>query len=94
LQLARSAAIRAWTSLKPKKRYWAAKGRSVLKRKKELTRFDASWILRAAILIVPYAGRAGEGPFFVTYTRQMEEPGNLEIATKVITGRPAGGSRF
>ena len=37
---------------------------------------------------------AGEAPFFVTYTHQMEEPGNLEIATKNVTGRPAGGSRF
>jgi hypothetical protein len=27
---------------------------------------------------------AGEGPFFVTYSHQMEEPGSLEIATKNI----------
>ncbi len=25
------------------------------------------------------AAWAGEGPFFVTYTHQLEEPGNLEI---------------
>jgi hypothetical protein len=37
---------------------------------------------------------AGEGPFFITYTHQMEEPGNLEIATKNVTGRPADGDRF
>ena len=37
---------------------------------------------------------AGEGPFFVTYSHQMEEPGNLEIATKNITGKPGNGSRF
>jgi hypothetical protein len=36
---------------------------------------------------------AGEGPFFVTYSHQMEEPGNLEITTKNITGKP-GGNRF
>lgn len=35
-----------------------------------------------------------EGPFFVTYTHQLEEPGNLEIATKSITGKPADGNRF
>jgi hypothetical protein len=35
-----------------------------------------------------------EGPFFITYTHQMEEPGNLEITTKNITGRPQGGNRF
>src|SRR3984893_17827343 len=43
---------------------------------------------------MPAAGWAGEGPFFITYTHQMEEPGNLEIATKNVTGRPAGGNRF
>src|SRR5262249_15069965 len=30
----------------------------------------------------------------VTYTHQMEEPGNLELATKNVTGKPADGSRF
>jgi hypothetical protein len=38
--------------------------------------------------------RAGEGPYFVTYSHQMEEPGNLEIATRGVTGKPDGGSRF
>ncbi len=38
--------------------------------------------------------RAADRPFFVTYTHQMEEPGNLEIATKNVTGKPAGGNRF
>ena len=37
---------------------------------------------------------AGEGPFFITYTHQMEEPGNLEISVKNVTGSPAGGNRF
>ncbi len=37
---------------------------------------------------------AGEGPFFVTYSHQMEEPGNLEITTKNITGKPGAGNRF
>lgn len=37
---------------------------------------------------------AGEGPFFITYTHQMEEPGNLEVATRNVTGRPTGASRF
>jgi hypothetical protein len=35
-----------------------------------------------------------EGPFFITYTHQMEEPGNLELATNTVTGRPGGGNRF
>lgn len=38
--------------------------------------------------------RAGEGPFFVTYSHQMEEPGNLEISTKDVTGKPGDGNRF
>ena len=38
--------------------------------------------------------QAGEGPFFVTYSHQMEEPGNLEVTTKNILGRPDGGNRY
>src|SRR5271166_2524006 len=37
---------------------------------------------------------AAEGPFFITYTHQMEEPGNLELATNTVTGKPSGGNRF
>ena len=37
---------------------------------------------------------AAEGPFFITYTHQMEEPGNLEFAMKNVTGRPTDGNRF
>lgn len=37
---------------------------------------------------------AAEGPFFITYTHQMEEPRNLEIATKNVTGKPGDGNRF
>lgn len=37
---------------------------------------------------------AGEGPFLITYTHQMEEPGNLEFGVKNVTGRPNDGNRF
>jgi hypothetical protein len=37
---------------------------------------------------------AGEAPLFITYTHQLEEPGNLEIATKDVTGNPTGANRF
>ena len=37
---------------------------------------------------------AAEGPLFVTYTHQMEEPGNLEISTRTVTGRTIEGNRF
>jgi hypothetical protein len=50
-----------------------------------------------ALLSVTVLGstlRAGEWPYFITYTHQMEEPGNLEIATRNVTGKPARGNRF
>ena len=46
------------------------------------------------LLFLPEPSRAGEGPFFITYTHQMEEPGNLEFAIKSVTGNPDGHSRF
>ena len=50
-------------------------------------------IIAGACVCVPWAS-AAEGPFLITYTHQMEEPGNLEITTKNVTGKPAGGNRF
>jgi hypothetical protein len=32
--------------------------------------------------------------YFVTYSHQMEEPGNLELAVKSVVGSPTGGSTF
>src|SRR3981081_3347859 len=32
--------------------------------------------------------------YFVTYRHEMEEPGNLEIAAKSVTGVPTGGDAF
>jgi hypothetical protein len=46
-----------------------------------------------AFLLLPLC-RGGEGPFFVTYTHQMEEPRNLELTTKNVTGKPVDGNRF
>ncbi len=37
---------------------------------------------------------AGDGPYFVTYSHQMEEPGNLELSLKNVMGRPGGDNRF
>ncbi|HXP87792.1 MAG TPA: hypothetical protein VN841_23870 [Bryobacteraceae bacterium] len=51
------------------------------------------WLAAAAVLFLPSC-RAGEGPYFVTYSHQTEEPGNLELTTKNITGKPADGNRF
>ena len=32
--------------------------------------------------------------YFVTYTHHMEEPGNLEFATKSVSGFPQAGNAF
>jgi len=48
----------------------------------------------AFAILAAHPLRAAEGPFFITYTHQMEEPGNLEIATNSATGQPSGANRF
>jgi hypothetical protein len=40
-------------------------------------------------LLCASAAVAAEGPYFVTYTSRMEEPGNLEVENKSATGNPA-----
>jgi hypothetical protein len=37
---------------------------------------------------------AQERPYFVTYSHEMEEPGNLEIESFNVIGKPPGGNRF
>jgi len=51
-------------------------------------------VIKAVFFAFVSAAWAGEGPFFITYTHQMEEPGNLEFGTKNVTGRPSGSDRF
>lgn len=55
-------------------------------------RYCCNWLAITALALTPAC--ASEGPFFITYTHQMEEPGNLEIAAKTATGKPAAGSRW
>jgi hypothetical protein len=58
-------------------------------------RFAWAFGLLAAVLSWPAAGaRAQEGPYFVTYGRTMEEPGNLEIALAPVLGEQRGGGNF
>ncbi len=38
--------------------------------------------------------RAQERPYFVTYSQDMEEPGNLDIETFNVVGNPKGGDAF
>jgi len=51
--------------------------------------FVASLALASAAIIC-----AQEPPTFITYTHQMEEPGNLEISTYGAIGSPDGGHGF
>ena len=38
--------------------------------------------------------QAQEKPYFVTYSQDMEEPGNLDIETYNVVGNPKGGDAF
>ena len=37
---------------------------------------------------------AQEKPYFVTYSHDLEEPGNLEIESKTALGQPSGSNRY
>jgi hypothetical protein len=45
-------------------------------------------------IFLPPIGRAQDKPYFVTYSHDLEEPGNLEIETKTALARPGGGNQF
>jgi hypothetical protein len=51
-------------------------------------------LLVALILAAPIFVNAQERPYFVTYSHELEEPGNLEIETFSAVGKPPGGNRF
>jgi hypothetical protein len=51
-------------------------------------------MLVASAGLLPVGCYAGEGPFFITYTHQMEEPHNLELTTTNVTARPGAADRF
>ncbi len=53
------------------------------------------YIINAAMLIsIPLALHGAEPPYFVTYSQQMEEPGNLELEFSNVIGKPDAGNRF
>jgi hypothetical protein len=53
----------------------------------------AALILGALLACSPLASH-GQENYFITYSHQMEEPGNLEIATREVSGFPHGGNSF
>lgn len=50
-------------------------------------------ILASLFIFTSCAAFAQEG-YFVTYSHQMEEPGNLEVGVKSVTASPKGGNAF
>ena len=54
----------------------------------------ARWLPLCLLLVLSGVARAQELPYFVTYSHDLEEPGNLEIETKTALARPDGGNRF
>jgi hypothetical protein len=52
------------------------------------------WLAAGLICFLSTPARAQEKPYFVTYSHDLEEPGNLEIETKTGIGRPDGGNQF
>ena len=51
-------------------------------------------VFLAFLLMLADLAGAQEWPYFVTYSHDMEEPGNLEIALKTVNGKPQVGNRF
>src|ERR1700743_1028014 len=46
------------------------------------------------VCLYPAKARAQEWPYLVTYSHELEEPGNLEIAFKNVQAAPANGNSF
>lgn len=59
--------------------------------KRAICGLSAIWILASTF---PLCAWAGEKPFFITYTDQMQERGSLQIASESTTGKPSNGNRF
>jgi len=55
----------------------------------------AGWLLLAIVILPAFASvQAQERPYFVTYSQDMEEPGNLDIESFNVVGNPKGGNAF
>jgi len=46
------------------------------------------------VCVALHFSQAQDKPYFVTYSQDLEEPGNLEIETKSAIGKPQGGNRY
>lgn len=52
------------------------------------------WCFIAAICSLSTLAFSQEKPYFVTYSQDLEEPGNLEISSKTVQGSPKYGNPF
>jgi hypothetical protein len=59
--------------------------------KRAISRFSIILMLASTFTLCAWAG---EKPFFITYTDEMQEPGSLQIASENTTGKPSNGNRF
>src|SRR5215472_18691468 len=50
--------------------------------------------LQLLLILIAASCAAQERPYFVTYSHEMEEPGNLEIEFLNATGKPPDANRF
>ena len=57
---------------------------------KRLLRF----VILASLFIFASCAALAQETYFVTYSHQMEEPGNLELGLKSVTASPKGGNAF
>jgi hypothetical protein len=55
---------------------------------------SSCWLALVLPLWLSASAHAQEKPYFVTYTHDLEEPGNLEIETKSNIARPNGSNRY
>jgi hypothetical protein len=54
----------------------------------------ATLLFLAVVLPAHLESHAQERPYFVTYSQDMEEPGNLDIESFNVVGNPKGGNAF
>lgn len=54
----------------------------------------ATLLFLAVILSAPVKSQAQERPYFITYSQDMEEPGNLDIESFNVVGNPKRGDAF
>lgn len=61
---------------------------------RSLILFRLCLVLAVSTLVPVVSALAQELPYFVTYSHHMEEPGSLEVESKLTSGKPNGANRF